>query len=211
MARAVGTTFRLGLKRMLSQNGLTASPMSAAVREVAIRSPAGCSSSYSSLVSTPCSSVPTAMCGGIVSAKTTLTSSSDGRRLLHCIARSHITELTRCTASHSWQPTTARLRRSPQQSQQRRGMANHRHKKIIRLAKGYRGRSKNCYSIAYRRVTRARQYAYRDRKVRKRDFRKLWIQRINAAARLHVKSLYYYFIIIIITFWPDVRRVMHTS
>jgi large subunit ribosomal protein L20 len=66
-----------------------------------------------------------------------------------------------------------------------RNMANHRHKKIIKLAKGYRGRGKNCYSIAYRRVLKARQYAYRDRKVKKREFRKLWIQRINAASRIH--------------------------
>lgn len=60
-----------------------------------------------------------------------------------------------------------------------------RHKKIIKMAKGYRGRSKNCYSIALRRVQKALQYAYRDRRVRKRDFRKLWIQRINAAVRQH--------------------------
>lgn len=68
---------------------------------------------------------------------------------------------------------------------QTRGMANHRHKKIIKLAKGYRGRGKNCYSIAYRRVQKARQYAYRDRKVKKREFRKLWIMRINAASRIY--------------------------
>ena len=53
------------------------------------------------------------------------------------------------------------------------------------MAKGYRGRSKNCYSIALRRVQKAMQYAYRDRKVRKRDFRGLWIQRINAAVRMY--------------------------
>lgn len=60
-----------------------------------------------------------------------------------------------------------------------------RHKKIIKLAKGYRGRSKNCFTVASRRVAKALQYAYRDRRARKRDFRALWIQRINAGARLH--------------------------
>ncbi len=58
-----------------------------------------------------------------------------------------------------------------------------RHKKILNLAKGYRGRAKNCYRIAIEKVEKALQYAYRDRKVRKRDFRGLWIQRINAAVR----------------------------
>ena len=63
-------------------------------------------------------------------------------------------------------------------------MANHRHKKYIKLAKGYRGRT-NIISVAYRRVQKARQYAYRDRKAKKRDFRKLWIQRINAGSRIY--------------------------
>jgi large subunit ribosomal protein L20 len=68
----------------------------------------------------------------------------------------------------------------------KRGITNHaRHKKIIKMAKGYRGRSKNCYHIALRRVEKALQYAYRDRRTRKRDFRRLWIQRINAGARLN--------------------------
>lgn len=58
-----------------------------------------------------------------------------------------------------------------------------RHKKILKLAKGYRGRAKNCYRIAIEKVEKALQYSYRDRKVRKRDFRSLWIQRINAAVR----------------------------
>jgi len=60
-----------------------------------------------------------------------------------------------------------------------------RHKKIIKMAKGYRGRANNCFSIAIERVEKALQYAYRDRRNRKRDFRGLWIQRINAAARQH--------------------------
>ncbi len=60
-----------------------------------------------------------------------------------------------------------------------------RHKKVIRLAKGYRGRGKNVYRVAIERVEKGLQYAYRDRRVRKRNFRSLWIQRINAAAREH--------------------------
>ncbi len=61
--------------------------------------------------------------------------------------------------------------------------AHARHKKVVRAAKGYRGRRKNCFRIATQAVDKARQYAYRDRKVRKREFRRLWIARINAAAR----------------------------
>ncbi|MEB3702393.1 50S ribosomal protein L20 [Candidatus Bealeia paramacronuclearis] len=68
----------------------------------------------------------------------------------------------------------------------KRGVTAHaRHKKIIAMAKGYRGRSKNCFRIAVQRVEKALQYAYRDRRNRKRDFRGLWIQRINAASRMH--------------------------
>ncbi|PPE04026.1 50S ribosomal protein L20 [Holospora curviuscula] len=58
-----------------------------------------------------------------------------------------------------------------------------RHKKIIKMAKGYRGRSKSCFRIALQRVEKALQYMYRDRRCKKRDFRSLWIQRINAAVR----------------------------
>ncbi|MEM0928712.1 MAG: 50S ribosomal protein L20 [Pseudomonadota bacterium] len=66
------------------------------------------------------------------------------------------------------------------------GPSSHaRHRKIISQAKGYRGRRKNIFSAANQAVEKAGQYAYRDRKARKREFRKLWIQRINAAARLH--------------------------
>lgn len=64
-------------------------------------------------------------------------------------------------------------------------VTKHKHKKILKLAKGYRGRSNNCYKIALQRVEKALQYAYRDRRNRKRDFRGLWIQRINAAVRQH--------------------------
>ncbi|EIC13425.1 50S ribosomal protein L20 [Kingella kingae] len=61
--------------------------------------------------------------------------------------------------------------------------ARARHKKVIALAKGYRGRRKNVYRIAKQAVMKAGQYAYRDRRQRKRQFRQLWIARINAGAR----------------------------
>ena len=61
--------------------------------------------------------------------------------------------------------------------------ARARHKKILALAKGYRGRRKNVYRIAKQAVMKAGQYAYRDRRQRKRQFLTLWIARINAAAR----------------------------
>ena len=68
----------------------------------------------------------------------------------------------------------------------KRGVTTHaRHKKILKLAKGYRGRSSTCFRIAIEKVEKALRYAYRDRRARKRDFRSLWIQRINAGARLH--------------------------
>ena len=63
--------------------------------------------------------------------------------------------------------------------------ARARHKKILALAKGYRGRRNNVYRIAKQAVMRAGQYAYRDRRTRKRVFRSLWIARINAASREH--------------------------
>jgi large subunit ribosomal protein L20 len=63
--------------------------------------------------------------------------------------------------------------------------ARARHKKILALAKGYRGRRKNVFRIAKQAVMRAGQYAYRDRRNRKRVFRRLWIARINAAVREH--------------------------
>ena len=61
--------------------------------------------------------------------------------------------------------------------------ARARHKKVFELAKGYRGRRKNVYRIAKQAVMKAGQYAYRDRRQRKRQFRALWIARINAGAR----------------------------
>lgn len=67
-----------------------------------------------------------------------------------------------------------------------RGVTAHaRHKKVIKAAKGYYGRRKNTFRTAKQAVDKAREYAYRDRRVRKREFRALWIQRINAAARTH--------------------------
>jgi len=66
----------------------------------------------------------------------------------------------------------------------KRGVTTHaRHKKILDLAKGYRGRGSTAYRIAIEKVEKALRYAYRDRRNRKRDFRALWIQRLNAAVR----------------------------
>lgn len=66
----------------------------------------------------------------------------------------------------------------------KRGVVAHRrHKKVLKQARGYRGARSRVFRVAKQAVTRAGQYAYRDRKVRKRDFRALWIQRINAATR----------------------------
>src|SRR5918912_3681119 len=68
----------------------------------------------------------------------------------------------------------------------KRGVTAHaRHKKVLGLAKGYRGRGSTAYRIAIEKVEKSLQYAYRDRRNRKRDFRALWIQRINAAVREH--------------------------
>ena len=67
-----------------------------------------------------------------------------------------------------------------------RGVTSHaRHKKILKLAKGYRGRASTNYRIAIEKVEKALRYAYRDRRNKKRDFRGLWIQRINAGVREH--------------------------
>ena len=63
--------------------------------------------------------------------------------------------------------------------------ARAKHKKVLNKAKGFRGRRKNVFRIANEAVMRAGQYAYRDRRNKKRDFRGLWIARINAAAREH--------------------------
>ncbi|MBL4786680.1 MAG: 50S ribosomal protein L20 [Cohaesibacteraceae bacterium] len=69
-------------------------------------------------------------------------------------------------------------------SRVKRGVTAHaRHKKVIKAAKGFYGRRKNTIRIAKQAVEKAGQYAYRDRRTRKRNFRSLWIQRINAAVR----------------------------
>lgn len=66
----------------------------------------------------------------------------------------------------------------------KRGVTTHaRHLKIMKLAKGYRGRGSKCFRIAIEKVEKALRYAYRDRRNKKRDFRGLWIQRINAGVR----------------------------
>ena len=68
----------------------------------------------------------------------------------------------------------------------KRGVTTHaRHKKVLDLAKGYRGRGSKAYRIAIEKVEKALRYAYRDRRNKKRTFRGLWIQRINAATREH--------------------------
>src|SRR6202167_636483 len=71
-------------------------------------------------------------------------------------------------------------------SRVKRGVTAHaRHKKVLDLAKGYRGRNSKVYRIALEKVEKGLQYAYRDRRNNKRDFRGLWIQRINAGVREH--------------------------
>jgi large subunit ribosomal protein L20 len=68
----------------------------------------------------------------------------------------------------------------------KRGVTSHaRHKRTLKKAQGYYGRRKNTIRVAKQAVDKAQQYAYRDRKNRKRSFRALWIQRINAATRMH--------------------------
>lgn len=70
-------------------------------------------------------------------------------------------------------------------SRVKRGVTSHaKHKKVIKAAKGYWGRRKNAIKTARQAVEKAGQYAYRDRRAKKRNFRSLWIQRINAGVRL---------------------------
>lgn len=71
-------------------------------------------------------------------------------------------------------------------SRVKRGVSAHaRHKKVLAMAKGYRGRNNSNFRVAIEKVEKALQYAYRDRRQKKRNFRSLWIQRINAGAREH--------------------------
>lgn len=72
----------------------------------------------------------------------------------------------------------------PQQLQIR-NFASKKHKRIIKMAKGFRGRANRCFKVAINRVEKALQYAYRDRKVRRREMKKLWNERINAGVRQH--------------------------
>merc|ERR1719354_1164155 len=74
---------------------------------------------------------------------------------------------------------------SPTSITQKRTFASKRHKRVIKMAKGYRGRANRTFRAAIRRVEKGLQYAYRDRKVKKRNMRKLWIERINAGVRQH--------------------------
>ena len=68
----------------------------------------------------------------------------------------------------------------------KRGVTTHaRHKKILKMAKGYRGRAKDCFRVAIEKVEKGLRYSYRDRRNKKRTFRSLWIQRINAGVREH--------------------------
>jgi len=68
----------------------------------------------------------------------------------------------------------------------KRGVTTHaRHRKILKLAKGYRGRASTCFRVAIEKVEKALRYAYRDRRAKKRNFRALWIQRINAGSRAY--------------------------
>ena len=68
----------------------------------------------------------------------------------------------------------------------KRGVTTHaRHKKVLDASKGFRGRTSTTYRAALERLEKSLQYAYRDRRVKKREFRGLWIQRINAAVREH--------------------------
>ena len=68
----------------------------------------------------------------------------------------------------------------------KRGVTTHaRHKKVLKASKGFFGRTSTTYRAALERLEKSRQYAYRDRRVKKREFRGLWIQRINAAVREH--------------------------
>lgn len=71
-------------------------------------------------------------------------------------------------------------------SRVKRGVTAHaRHKKVLKLAKGYRGRGSVAFRVAIEKVEKGLQYAYRDRRTKKRNFRALWIQRINAGVREH--------------------------
>ncbi|KAL9181421.1 hypothetical protein ACHAXT_010226 [Thalassiosira profunda] len=85
-------------------------------------------------------------------------------------------------------PAPTPLAASAPSMQQARGFASKKHKRVIRQSKGFRGRANRCFRIAIRRLEKSWQYAYRDRKNKKREFRKLWIQRLNAGVRQYGMS-----------------------
>ncbi|KAF6160725.1 hypothetical protein GIB67_035926, partial [Kingdonia uniflora] len=78
-----------------------------------------------------------------------------------------------------------------------------REKKILELAKGFRGRTKNCIRIARERVEKALQYSYKDRRNKKRDMRSLWIEKINAGTRIHGVS--FQIIILLLLFFTNAQ------
>ncbi|CAM9613669.1 unnamed protein product [Choristocarpus tenellus] len=90
-----------------------------------------------------------------------------------------------CTPATNWMSPPGRGWVLGQGQQRGMAVSNRKHKKIIKMAKGYSGRGKNVFKIAIQKVEKALQQAYRDRKNKKRDFRRLWIERINAGVRQH--------------------------
>jgi large subunit ribosomal protein L20 len=105
-------------------------------------------------------------------------------RSLRDVARVGLQIIKPIRLNHTYQLKTTTPKISFPQIQVRT-MASKKHKKIIKQAKGFRGRANRVYSVAFHRVLKAKQYAYRDRKVKKRDMRSLWIMRINAATRIY--------------------------
>lgn len=79
--------------------------------------------------------------------------------------------------------------------------------KIFKLAKGFRGRAKNCIRIARERVEKALQYSYRDRRNKKRDMRSLWIQRINAGTRQHGVCISLFLVVIHVCFVGSIHLI----
>lgn len=100
-----------------------------------------------------------------------------------------LTQIPKCPTAMNNLAATSRGDNLPiRGTLQKRTLATKKHKRIIKMAKGFRGRAKNTFRAAIRRVEKGLQYAYRDRKMKKRNFRKLWIERINAGVRQHGMS-----------------------
>lgn len=95
---------------------------------------------------------------------------------------------TFATTTTSTPPHHNPLLPHPSTAGSRRTMASQKHKRVIKQAKGYRGRANRTFRAAIRRVEKGMQYAYRDRKTKKRNFRRLWIERVNAGVRQHGMS-----------------------